>query len=195
MTDPLASLASRQASQNTPRTSVGSSVQRTASEHARTREVYTSVDRAQRAKQGSLGQGATTSVNRIGQSQRTTTSILRQDERDTTTSVYGRSRDGLDDGRDDKRYEYARRRIFQRKRREQKEQVKKVETEMKESGQKARSYMKKMVKEYSWKKPLGERFMKKERQAMKSRIDHAKQSKDFRDEDVDTMKELVDKIK
>lgn len=176
----------------TPRTSINSAAR--SSIHGGKQVSFTSIGRAQQAREGKEGHGPTTSIARMNQSTNTTTSINRKESSQTATSVYGRSRGIEDASADDKRYEYARRKIFAKKRQEQKKDLKVVQSKMKSSDMGARGYMKSIVKKYSWKKPLGEGYEEKERKEMKTKIDQAAKARHFKKSDVEKMKNLVDNL-
>lgn len=181
-------------SNSQPRTSINSLGK--SSQEPRKNQAYSSIVRAQQAKLGQEGHGPTTSIIRMGQQNQVTTSINRQSNTDTTTSVYGRSRGAGSESQeaDDKRYEYARRKIFAKKKKEKERQLKQVSSKMKDSSLKARSFMKDVVKKYAWKKPLDSAYGKNEIKEMKTKIDQAAAARHFSDSEVEKMKKLVDKF-
>lgn len=156
-------------------------------------QASSSISRAMRTKSEGANSGPTTSVGRLGQSKdKTTTSALRSDSSSTMTSVYGRSRAEGED-LDERRYEYARRKIFAKKRKKKKEMLKAVESKLKGQHRKgAREVMRKIVKKYAWKKPLDEQFDKKLKKEIHTKIDQAAPFHKVGDRDVEKMKKMID---
>lgn len=152
-----------------------------------------SMERAMREKQYGENAGPTTSIGHMTGTNKVSTSILRQEPLETNTSIYGRSREAVDT-QDDKRFEFGRRQIFAKKIEERKLQIRETKKQMKGHGRAANQYMKKMVKKYAWKKPIGQKYDQQTRNEMKKKIEQAQPFKKFSHEEVDAMKNLVDRL-